>query len=572
MTWLRVEGSTRDPDVAAGLSAEIADPLWLLARQWQVGEFHGEDAASPVMVTGRVAVTPLTGFAPGNAATSSGRGAGRPIEVLVEQEAVGDDVRLALELGWVLLRSLAARGGRTELRALLRQRFPATLPADDGLDPDGRVALDLLARRSFDGLALADTVRDIGGPRDFVAGLPSGMRSPALATAIAVWLDAVDDFVRLPEQQSSSWRDADLEYQFRVAAPLDGKQPAANELGFAASEFGGGRLDWYHFRRESEQAPLGTTGEANTRRITVLPTGLNFSGIPASRFWEIEDHAVSFGDLVGGPEDIARAVVGAFAAVYRDDWLSVPCRVPTGSVARVEQLTVFDDYGHEHDIRSVAANDGPGRLWKFFELEGDDGPNAIDRRARRSPLLMIAPTLADVEQGRPLERVDLRRDEIANLVWGIERRAVGASGRSIDRAALSPPPADRPPEAAEWGFEAFHPVPEHWIPFVPAIDGDPAAEPAQTFLRRGRMAATDPDVPDERLLPMGRVLDASRPMRVHEEAVPDAGLRIDRRYQRTRSSDGRIHLWMGRRVRYGARRQRGKVLNDVLKRPRDDAS
>ena len=30
------------------LQAQIRDPLWLLARQWQVGEFAGDDAGSPV--------------------------------------------------------------------------------------------------------------------------------------------------------------------------------------------------------------------------------------------------------------------------------------------------------------------------------------------------------------------------------------------------------------------------------------------------------------------------------------------------------------------------------------------
>ena len=50
VTWLRLEGSSRDPELTEGLTACIADPLWTLARQLQVGEFHGEDAASPILV------------------------------------------------------------------------------------------------------------------------------------------------------------------------------------------------------------------------------------------------------------------------------------------------------------------------------------------------------------------------------------------------------------------------------------------------------------------------------------------------------------------------------------------
>lgn len=54
MSWLRVEGSSQDPDLTEGLQAGVADPLWTLARQWQVAEFHGEDAASPVLVSAEV--------------------------------------------------------------------------------------------------------------------------------------------------------------------------------------------------------------------------------------------------------------------------------------------------------------------------------------------------------------------------------------------------------------------------------------------------------------------------------------------------------------------------------------
>ena len=46
MSWRRLEGTNVDPEMTEGLSARLADPLWALARQWQVGEFHGEDAAS----------------------------------------------------------------------------------------------------------------------------------------------------------------------------------------------------------------------------------------------------------------------------------------------------------------------------------------------------------------------------------------------------------------------------------------------------------------------------------------------------------------------------------------------
>src|SRR5262245_37774607 len=49
--WLRLEPRSRTNDVTQGIQARIADPLWMLARQWQTGEFDAEDAGSPIAVT-----------------------------------------------------------------------------------------------------------------------------------------------------------------------------------------------------------------------------------------------------------------------------------------------------------------------------------------------------------------------------------------------------------------------------------------------------------------------------------------------------------------------------------------
>jgi hypothetical protein len=51
-TWSRLEPDTQTGrpslDLDEGVAARLADPLWLLGRQWQMGELAGEDAASPV--------------------------------------------------------------------------------------------------------------------------------------------------------------------------------------------------------------------------------------------------------------------------------------------------------------------------------------------------------------------------------------------------------------------------------------------------------------------------------------------------------------------------------------------
>ena len=52
-SWMRLEPRSRNAEMNTSLQARIYDPLWLLARQWQLGEFQGEDNGSPVMARWR---------------------------------------------------------------------------------------------------------------------------------------------------------------------------------------------------------------------------------------------------------------------------------------------------------------------------------------------------------------------------------------------------------------------------------------------------------------------------------------------------------------------------------------
>src|SRR6476646_4824016 len=47
-SWTRLEPRSREADMRVSLSARVFDPLWLLTRQWQVGEYQAEDAGTPV--------------------------------------------------------------------------------------------------------------------------------------------------------------------------------------------------------------------------------------------------------------------------------------------------------------------------------------------------------------------------------------------------------------------------------------------------------------------------------------------------------------------------------------------
>ena len=94
------------------LSARVFDPLWLMARQWQVGEFQGEDAGMPVLARVRSQTTMLSrihlGELPANTITQAAAYDPQqmPLEVMVERQrtrpANANDarmLRLSVEAG-----------------------------------------------------------------------------------------------------------------------------------------------------------------------------------------------------------------------------------------------------------------------------------------------------------------------------------------------------------------------------------------------------------------------------------------------------------------------------------------
>ena len=63
---VRLEPDPHQRDLARGWAAELADPAWMLGRQWQMGEHQGEDASSPVAVEISSRATPIGALSPGS--------------------------------------------------------------------------------------------------------------------------------------------------------------------------------------------------------------------------------------------------------------------------------------------------------------------------------------------------------------------------------------------------------------------------------------------------------------------------------------------------------------------------
>ena len=62
----RLETQPTTVGLKTGLQAPIADPLWMLARQWQFNEFQGEDAGTPITIGFSVEGTRVDSFRSGH--------------------------------------------------------------------------------------------------------------------------------------------------------------------------------------------------------------------------------------------------------------------------------------------------------------------------------------------------------------------------------------------------------------------------------------------------------------------------------------------------------------------------
>jgi hypothetical protein len=141
--WNRLEGRPRTTDFERALRVEVRDPLWLLTRQWQLGEFLGSDGGSPVTATYSVATASPSRFGARDGAVEP-LPADRPLETLAERRAVpfdlgfgpiSFDLRLAIGRHWLKLLRRSPVLRALNFRAQYVQKYPIALP-DPGVDAD----------------------------------------------------------------------------------------------------------------------------------------------------------------------------------------------------------------------------------------------------------------------------------------------------------------------------------------------------------------------------------------------------------------------------------------------------
>jgi hypothetical protein len=279
-----------------------------------------------------------------------------------------------------------------------------------------------------------------------------------------------------------------------------------------------------------------------------MPIHVRLRGMPNARWWDFEDSQTDFGDLRLDRRDVGRLVVTDFMLVQGNDWFVVPLELPVGSVCRVDELSVRDVFGGLTWVPRADTNASDSYdKWTLFTSTVSGAPATV------APLLVLPPSVsAAIQVGEPIEDVRFFRDEMANLVWAVERVVPGGAGSpwaGQERSTAMAPP--NPPGAAGLFYQIQTPVPRNWIPFLAVT-----IDPARGDIALERAALLDSSVvPAAPIPPVGRVLTprgGADPYRVREEEVSRTGVSVCRVYCRSRWIDGSTWLWTMRQRQAGA--------------------
>jgi hypothetical protein len=570
--WNRLEGRPRTLNFDRALKAEVRDALWMLARQWQFGEFQGDDAGSPVLAKLHLTTTRLQEYRPADHPAEvmtdevplEAEVERRPIPFVQGGKAISLDLRLQMGRHWLKL--LASVGDYAQA---FRDAYPIpdvdpTQRADAMVvaHPDAWSMVAAVAGRLMDGGALYLYLKADPSHHayDGIAAVLPGDQAAidALAERFVAWFDRL----YLQPGAGDAWLPDRLEYRFACSAP-----ESAGEKVLKAEQYYHGHLDWYNFDVDADAPPLDallppTTPDPRERDTqTFIPTQITFDGMPNTRWWTFEDSRTNFGDIKPDTTDLSKLLLIEFGLIYANDWFLLPYTLPAGSIAKIQGMAVTNVFNERTWVEAAGRGaDDNWQRWSIFTLnvEGQNNEPA-------DTSMLLLPTVPKIQEGRPLEQVALIRDEMANMVWGIEKvvplpTGWGKSGAEAAAETLSfytgrlaadlaVAPLPPPEPAAPIRYQVMNSVPENWIPFIPVHIENDNREIQLQRVALPRLLEGDPNLPVKVrprsiLLRHGLDMTPAQAYFLHEEEVLRAGVQVQQVFKRTRWYGGRVVTWL----------------------------
>jgi hypothetical protein len=321
---LRLEPDPHQRDLARGWAAELADPAWLLGRQWQMGEHQGEDASSPVAVDIQSRATPVGAITgqPGLDPLTV------PAQAIIESEpgdwwTPGRRVRIGRAA------AAAAQAHAVTLPAgVTLAGLPVPYQALNGTGADGRVLWQQRQALGLDDAWFGQPTPPSGEPLDL-------------------------------------WDPAELSYSAEL--------PAGTTT-LTVTRHDGGDLDWFH---ADAAGPLGLAGSEAPVRVT--PGRLRYPSAPLPRWWQIEDAQVAIGGQAPDRAAVATLLLIDLIVNHSDDWFTFSLPASAGQIITLDAVTVTDSFGDSWPLTAPAG-------WSLFTTTGLDPSSIVIWATARTPL------------------------------------------------------------------------------------------------------------------------------------------------------------------------------------------
>ncbi len=534
----RLEPTPRTENFDRSLKAEVRDALWMLTRQWQFGEFQGEDAATPVtaQILGEHTTMDRVGFS-GN--TVFAYDEATPLETKVEREKLTADLFFAVQMGRYFIRLVKQKALDAWIPDLLTEYALNYTP--DKNDAEGIQLLTASKDLLPDGFILYQDIITSDGVQTLFekwmndTAIPNGdqLLFKDIALLFSSWHER--NYSQPDPGIGSAWLPQQLEYQFSVGASIQQQQQKV----LTADQYSEGHLDWYSFDiNPGRQLPFDPEppGVAATENfVSFVPAPIAFKGMPNPRFWTMEENQTDFGKIDTTPTGLMHLLLAEFGLIYSNDWFMLPYTLDINTLCEIKGITITDVFGQHILIRP--AGRGAQTNWHRWAMFQHTNTASKDSN---SNLYYLSPSITKALEGEPLEQVNFLRDEMVNMVWAVESTVPSQAGKGVsgnEMALKDTEPAPFVPVAnAPIRYVLGTTVPDNWIPFIPVH-----MEGSDTEIRLQRAA-----MPGAKGALGVFLKEVPAPYYVNEEEVPRSGVIVQRSFQRTRWFNGSTLLWVGR--------------------------
>lgn len=551
-SWHRLVPISRSSDFATAVAAQIHDPLWMLARQHQIGELRAQDAGSPAFVRigyKQAQLTDIVLTSGNNQSTTVPLDPMKPIEAQLLSEPHTPDLATRVELGLTFFqildeffgtRGAAIRGAFSTVSSLALQA-PSAGPFDP-VDQATTTFASMTVGRVIDGVGAYGLAKTQTIPAEVSAVLQGNENQTLLGayTAFVTWVSSAFGQIGTTDPQgwNASMLDYDVQMRFGGTSTVTlNVEPNEN-----------GEVDWTSFDLASQVADPFPALDVQVAHG--VPITARFPGMPAPRYWDFESGELPWPDVDTTRTELLRLLVIDFAMLYGLDWFVVPLDLAVANAVKIDSLIVYDVFGGRTVVDPVETGRSlsvPDRFTMYSTAAPNGGVAGF----------MVLPPGAGtaLQQGPVLEEVRFARDEMADMVWGIEavtesrigeRRRGNERDSAVDAAA---PPASTPSSSDPLTYKVESKIPIHWIPFLLPNTGT-----ASTVFDQAASLRPDANGNLVAVPAAGKVLNPSgiSAYQVFQERIPRSGARVQRVLFGSRGRDGKSYLWVGRRRRVGA--------------------